>query len=146
MSDETTNTDVSKATAAGGVDAAREHAQAQSAATGEKEGEAKGTQAFEPEQGTKRDSQVSTDGEATTVAAPDAATTAPDQAAAGTQDAPDTAAEARAEYKVLTGVEYPRGTAHEAGKILSLTDQEAGEFAPGLIEKVEQGGTGSDQA
>jgi len=146
MSDETTNTDVSKATAAGGVDAAREHAQAQSAATGEKEGEAKGTQAFEPGQGTKRESQVSTDGEATTIAAPDAATTAPDQAATGTQDAPDTASEARAEYKVLTGVEYPRGTAHEAVKILSLTDQEAGEFAPGLIEKVEQGGTGSDQA
>lgn len=46
------------------------------------------------------------------------------------------------QYKVLEnelggGVEYPRGTAHEPGTILELTDEDASLFAPGLIEPVE---------
>lgn len=46
------------------------------------------------------------------------------------------------QYRVLEnalggGVEYPQGTVHEPGSILTLTDVEAEAFAPGLIEPVE---------
>lgn len=41
------------------------------------------------------------------------------------------------DYKVLQGLEYPRGTVHEVGAILSLTSAQAKKFADGLIEKVE---------
>ena len=46
------------------------------------------------------------------------------------------------QYHVLPGelgggVEYPRGTVHEPGSILELTDVEVENFAPGLIEPVE---------
>lgn len=59
------------------------------------------------------------------------------------------------QYKVLPGelgggVEYPRGTVHEPGSILELTDEEASLFADGLIEPVEtepadDGGDNSDE-
>lgn len=43
---------------------------------------------------------------------------------------------AKADYKVLQGVEFPRGTAHEVGAVIQLTEEEAAGFAEGLIEKV----------
>ena len=40
-------------------------------------------------------------------------------------------------YKVLQGIEFPRGKVHEKDSILKLTNKEAEGFAEGLIEKVE---------
>jgi len=47
--------------------------------------------------------------------------------------------ETKSAFKVLEGVEYPAGTAHEIGAVIELTEKEASEFAEGLIEKVESG-------
>lgn len=44
----------------------------------------------------------------------------------------------KSQYKVVSGVEFPRGTAHEAGTVLELTDEEAAGFAEGLIVKVDE--------
>lgn len=35
-------------------------------------------------------------------------------------------------------VEYPKGTVHEPGSILELTDEQVKDFAPGLIEPVSE--------
>ena len=48
--------------------------------------------------------------------------------------------EVKREYVVLEnelegGVEFPRGTVHEPGAVISLTDSEAASFAEGLIER-----------
>ncbi|MCP6719737.1 MAG: hypothetical protein KJI72_00205 [Patescibacteria group bacterium] len=48
----------------------------------------------------------------------------------------------KSQYKVLKELEYPEGTAHEEGAVLELTDEEAGKFAEGSIEKVEAGESG----
>lgn len=58
-------------------------------------------------------------------------TTEPPQPGEGQDEAP------KSQYKVLQGLEHPKGTAHEVDAILELTDEEASEFAEGLIEKVE---------
>lgn len=42
----------------------------------------------------------------------------------------------RTAFKVIAGVEFPKGTAHEVGTILKLTADEAAGFAEGLIEAV----------
>ena len=42
----------------------------------------------------------------------------------------------KAQYKVLSGLEFPRGTVHEVVAMLELTEVEAGNFAEGLLEKV----------
>lgn len=41
------------------------------------------------------------------------------------------------DYKVLEVIEYDDGTKAEVGEILSLTEEEAGEYEDGLLEKVE---------
>lgn len=41
------------------------------------------------------------------------------------------------EYKVLKGVEFPKGTPHKEGDIIKLTDKEAESFVEGLIKKNE---------
>ena len=41
-------------------------------------------------------------------------------------------------YKVLEGLEYPKGTPHKEGDILKLTEEQAGEFEEGLIELVKE--------
>lgn len=41
------------------------------------------------------------------------------------------------QYRVLKGVEYPRGTVHKVGDVLNLTSEQAGLFAEGLVERVE---------
>lgn len=43
----------------------------------------------------------------------------------------------KSEYKVLRGVEFPRGTVHKEESIIELTDAAAESFAEGIIEKVE---------
>jgi len=43
----------------------------------------------------------------------------------------------KSEYTVIKGVEFPRGTVHEAGSVIELTEAAAASFADGLIEKVE---------
>jgi len=45
--------------------------------------------------------------------------------------------EDKSEYTVIKGVEFPRGTAHDAGSVIELTEAAAASFADGLIEKVE---------
>lgn len=42
------------------------------------------------------------------------------------------------QYKVVQGLEYPRGIVHEIGSIIELTDEEVAGFDPNLIEKVEE--------
>ena len=44
---------------------------------------------------------------------------------------------AKVDYRVLSGLEFPRGTAHVVGAVIQLTEEEAAGFAEGLIEKVE---------
>ena len=46
----------------------------------------------------------------------------------------------KAQYKVLKGLEYPRGTVHKVDDVLELSDEEATKFGDGLIEKVENAG------
>ena len=46
----------------------------------------------------------------------------------------------KSKYKVLKGLEYPRGKVHEKDAVLELTDEEAKGFANGLIEEVEEDG------
>lgn len=41
-------------------------------------------------------------------------------------------------FKVLKDVEYPRGTVHKKNAVLQLNEKQAGGFAKGLIEKVEE--------
>lgn len=132
------------AAAAGGTDAAKEHAQAQEAENGAKEGEAKGTQAFEPQPGGGRqdaEAAVDTETGAAPVEGSDTPGTGGDQPTGGddttTEQGDQSVTGPREAYKVLQGVEFPRGTAHEAGAVLQLTADEAATFAPGLIEKVE---------
>ena len=43
----------------------------------------------------------------------------------------------KSQYKVLQGLEYPQGTVHEVDAVLELTDEEASNFAEGLIAKVD---------
>ena len=43
----------------------------------------------------------------------------------------------KAQYKVLKGLEYPKGTVHKIDDVLELSDEEATKFGEGLIEKVE---------
>lgn len=50
----------------------------------------------------------------------------------------------KGQYKVLKGVEFPKGTPHEEGTVLELSDEEASGFAEGLIEKIES--TDDDQS
>jgi len=152
MSDETTNTDVSKSTAAGGVDAAREHAQAEQEETGKVEGEGTSTQAFEPAEGTKREAQVSTDGEAPgNTASDDAGAAAPEGEGEGATDAGTKDAEL-ASYRITGEAPYtdehgnPQGNL-EVGSTQELPVAVGDDFvSKGVAEKVEQGGTGSDQA
>lgn len=42
----------------------------------------------------------------------------------------------KSEYRVLRGIEYPKGTVHKVGDVLMLTSEQAGLFAEGLIEPV----------
>ncbi len=39
-------------------------------------------------------------------------------------------------YKVLKGVEYPKGTVHKVDSVLELTETQAEKFGEGIIEKV----------
>jgi hypothetical protein len=41
------------------------------------------------------------------------------------------------QFKVLQGVEFPKGTPHEEGAVLVLSAEEAATFVEGLIEKIE---------
>ena len=43
----------------------------------------------------------------------------------------------KSEYKILKGLEYPRGTVHNIDDVIELTDEQASKFAEGLIEKTE---------
>ena len=43
----------------------------------------------------------------------------------------------KSEYKILKGLEYPKGTVHNIDDVIELTDEQAGKFAEGLIEKTE---------
>lgn len=54
-----------------------------------------------------------------------------DEANKDNDDAP------KSQYKVLQELEYPKGTVHKVDAVLELTDEEAGKFGEGLIEKVE---------
>ncbi len=54
------------------------------------------------------------------------------------QEDSTTDSEVKSKYKVLRGLEYPRGTVHEVDAELELTEDEANGFAVGSIEKVEQ--------
>lgn len=53
--------------------------------------------------------------------------------------------EKKLEYKVLKGLEFPRGTVHKVDEVLELTDEEASKFAKGLIKKVESKKTGEER-
>ena len=46
--------------------------------------------------------------------------------------------EPKGKYKVLKGLEFPRGLVHEVGAILELTVDQAKGFAEGLISKEEE--------
>ena len=43
----------------------------------------------------------------------------------------------KSDYKVLSGVDFPRNVPHAEGDIIQLTEEEAAGFVAGLIEKVE---------
>ena len=43
----------------------------------------------------------------------------------------------KSEYKILKGLEYPRGTVHNIDDVIELTDEQASKFADGLIERIE---------
>ena len=43
----------------------------------------------------------------------------------------------KSEYKILKGLEYPKGTVHNIDDVIELTDEQASKFAEGLIEKTE---------
>ena len=44
----------------------------------------------------------------------------------------------KSEYKILKGLEYPKGTVHNIDDVIELTDEQASKFADGLIEKIEE--------
>jgi len=44
----------------------------------------------------------------------------------------------KSEYKVLKGLEYPRGTVHNIDDVIELTDEQASKFSEGLIEEIEK--------
>ena len=43
----------------------------------------------------------------------------------------------KSEYKILKGLEYPKGTVHNIDDVVELTDEQASKFKKGLIEKIE---------
>ena len=43
----------------------------------------------------------------------------------------------KSEYKILKGLEYPKGTVHNIDDVIELTDEQASKFKEGLIEKTE---------
>lgn len=51
-------------------------------------------------------------------------------------EVPEPKPEPKEKYKVIKGVEYPKGTVRKVGDVLELEEKEATDFAPGLIEKV----------
>lgn len=44
--------------------------------------------------------------------------------------------EVKTKYKVLKGVEFPRGTVHKVGEVIELTEEQSAKFTDGLIERL----------